>query len=83
MIMEIPNIEVKNVSWHRNGVCGVGFYSVAFDYQDGEKARSMIANVFNEAGYCAVIDVNEPLTCWRGDYFEDLLRPILKTHQGS
>ena len=80
------NVKVVDVSHHRNGVGGMGFYAVLFD--DAENGR-MVASLFDEPGYCAVYSVEELAkgniafargNSWRGDVYEDALRPLIKAH---
>lgn len=76
-------LTIKSASWHRNGVGGVGFWSILFnDLEQGD----MHASLFDEPGYCAVhsldwlakgsIEFGE--NSWRGDTYEAHLRPLLK-----
>lgn len=83
--MSRPKLEltVTDVSFHRNGIGGVGFYAVLFT--DTESGK-MVASLFDEPGYCAVYSIDE-LTkgniafaqgnSWRGDNFEAELRPLV------
>lgn len=82
-------LTIIEASFHRNGVGGVGFWAILFD--DAENGR-MIASLFDEPGYCAVYSVEElskgniTFACgnsWRGDRFEDVLRPLLKKWQAE
>lgn len=75
---------ICDVSFHRNGIGGIGFYAVLFD--DPEQGR-MIASLFDEPGYCAVYKVSllqdgniafAQGNSWRGDVYEDALRPLVK-----
>lgn len=77
-------LKITAASWHRNGVAGVGFYAILF--RDETEKRDMVASLFDEGGYCAVYDVNELAkgniafaqgNSWRGDQYEDALRPLL------
>lgn len=87
------NLKIIDASYHRNGVCGAGFTAILFD--DADNGR-MIASLFDEPGYCAVYSVPElekgniafaQGNSWRGDHFEDELRPLLekwlKKHGGN
>jgi hypothetical protein len=77
-------IEIKSASWHRNGISGAGFYAILFtDKEQGD----MIASLFDEPGHCAVYSIAElnkgniNFACgnsWRGDEYENELRPLLK-----
>lgn len=78
------NITIVAASFHRNGVGGVGFTAILFD--EAEQGR-MIASLFDEPGYCAVYNVDELAkgnvlfaqgNSWRGDVYENALRPALK-----
>lgn len=78
------HITIVDASWHRNGVCGVGFWAILFDERDEGR---MIASLFDEPGYCAVYQVGELAkgnvkfaggNSWRGDRFESALRPALE-----
>lgn len=84
--------KIHQISYHRNGVCGIGFYAVLFDAKvntgDGERKQRMVGIVFNEPGECAVLAV-EPLSdfevgvkfgrnSWRGDVFERELRDAIE-----
>lgn len=85
-------IKIVSASYHRNGVCGAGFYAIIFD--EATEGR-MIASLFDERGYCAVYTIDglskgniafAQGNSWRGDHFEDVLRPLLKKYlksQGS
>lgn len=77
-------LEILDASWHRNGICGAGFYAVLF--KDADQPGVMIASLFGEFGCCAVYSVDElargniAFACgnsWRGDYYEQKLRPLL------
>jgi hypothetical protein len=79
-------LTIKKASWHRNGICGVGFYAIVFE--DHEQKQTMIASLFDEPGFCAVYSINELSreniefaegNSWRGDHYEAELRPLLNT----
>jgi len=76
-------LTILSASFHRNGVCGEGFYSVIFNDEENGK---MHASLFDKAGYCAVHKIEELAkdnidfargNSWRGDRFESELRPLL------
>jgi len=80
-------LKIAEASWHRNGISGEGFHAILFD--DKEHGR-MIASLFDKPGYCVVYKVEElfkgniTFACgnsWRGDEYEDKLRPLLKEYQ--
>jgi hypothetical protein len=77
-------LKIVDVSWHRNGVGGTGFYAVLFD--DAEEGR-MVASLFDEPSFCAVYkvellaknDVAFGSNSWRGDRYEEALRPLVES----
>ena len=83
-------LNIKEVSYHRNGVCGEGFNAVLFTWRDEDgKLRNMVASVFDGAGQCAVYDVDELKAgniafasgnSWRGDHYEGELRKAIRRH---
>jgi len=70
------HLTIDSVTYHRNGISGEGFHSVAFGW-DG---RKMIATLFEAKGACAVLDTGDLCECWRGDHFEPGLRKAIKAH---
>lgn len=84
--MNEPQVSrILKASYHRNGISGEGFYAILFESQYG----TMIASLFDEPRYCAVFNVQMLAdgnvefangNSWRGDNFEDELRPMLKTY---
>lgn len=86
MTREGLKLTLVDVSWHRNGVGGAGFYAVIFD--DAEQGR-MVASLFDEPGHCAVYKLGELVrtniafaqgNSWRGDQYEAALRPIIQAY---
>jgi len=80
-------LKIKKASWHRNGISGMGFYAIIFD--DLEQKKTMVASLFDEAGYCAVYAIEElnqeniefaQGNSWRGDIYEEDLRPLLEQY---
>jgi len=78
--------KIIDASYHRNGICGAGFWAILFE--STETKDMMIASLFDESGYCAIYSVAQLVeknikfardNSWRGDRFEDELRPMLKT----
>jgi len=90
-------ISVQEVSWHRNGISGVGFYAVRFKAEVGldavgKKDANWLGILFDTPGECAVICLDLLETCgvkfgggnsWRGDAFETELREAIKNMQSS
>lgn len=86
--MKKHGLEIIEASYHRNGICGVGFTAILF--KDHDEKKTMIASLFDESGYCAVYAVDELAkgniafargNSWRGDSYESDLRPLLETYQ--
>lgn len=84
--MSKQSIKIISASYHRNGICGAGFYAIIFD--DSKNGR-MVASIFDESGYCAVYNIEELAkgniefargNSWRGDDFEHELRPALEEY---
>ncbi len=78
------NLTIQDVSFHRNGIGGMGFYVVLF--RDNEEKEDMIAALFDETGYCAVFAIDELVkknikfahgNSWRGDVYAGELRPLV------
>jgi hypothetical protein len=67
--------KVLGVEYHRNGVSGEGFHAVEFEATTG---INMIAVVFEEGGYCAVLQSDTIHLKWRGDCFEKELRDAIE-----
>jgi len=57
-------LTIKEVSYHRNGVCGEGFHAINFiDHElkgDENKDALMLGIVFDAECKCAVIQLNQP-----------------------
>jgi hypothetical protein len=83
----MESVKILDASFHRNGIGGLGFCAVIFEYvEDGETRGPMIASLFDERGACAVYSIEElqkrniTFACgnsWHGDQFEEKLRPAL------
>jgi hypothetical protein len=76
-------IKLVQCEYHRNGISGLGFHAILFDWKDGKVKRRMLATLFDEPGACAVLEVAHlstevgvkfGLNSWRGDDFEKELR---------
>jgi len=67
--------KVHDITYHRNGISGIGFYSVRYDWADYDGVeRRMLATIENPPEHLSwdhtrvrVIDIDEPQTSWRGD----------------
>lgn len=86
------NLQIQEITRHRNGVCGNPFYVVLFTLDtkeiglDNGKEEKFLATLFDDPGSCAVIGLDRIETMgvsfaegnsWRGDHFEDQLRKII------
>lgn len=84
-------IKDVHIDYHRNGVCGNGFYVATFKWMDDDinppRERHMVATIFHDQGNCAVFDIDELVkdnisfangNSWRGDHFEPELREKIK-----
>jgi len=72
-------LEVISHDWHRNGISGEGFYVVHFNWNQPEEiCKNMIATVFLNEKYIAVLCLDDLSKRWRGDYFEASLREYLE-----
>ncbi len=81
-------LKIESIAFHRNGICGAGFYAVLFT--DPEQGL-MYAALFDEPGHCAVVNVvllakgNVAFgeNSWRGDQYESALRPLVAAFEKS
>jgi hypothetical protein len=82
-------LDIIDIAFHRNGICGAPFHVVLFTDHDPEKGSRKVAILFEAPYHCAVLDV-EKLTkrdiafgsnSWRGDNYEPYLRAAIKNHQ--
>ncbi len=69
--------------YHRNGVCGEGFYAVDFIWSDGDfknqKARAVIfPNGDEKPTHYAITSIDDISDRWRGDHFIDDLWAFLE-----
>jgi hypothetical protein len=82
-------MKIKEVDYHRNGVCGNGFNVVTFE-DAMRKGRLMVGVVFDEPGSCAVFDcemlgngiIKFGVNSWRGDDYESALRNAIEEYNG-
>jgi len=75
---------IVDASFHRNGICGEGFWAILFEDDEG---HMKFAAMFDEPMYCAVVQVDKLAAgdiafgsnSYRGDNFDVELRPLLET----
>lgn len=70
------DIRQFDARYHRNGICGTGFYLCSFKFLRGLEAVGMRAVVFPDPGNVAVMSDNISVR-WRGDDFEAVLREAI------
>jgi hypothetical protein len=83
--MQLSNFEAK---YHRNGVCGRGFYSCRFTVKNDSAFSGIIftATVWpkpedptKEDWYYAITRADQPVAeAWRGDHFVDAIWDAIK-----
>lgn len=92
--MNDMKLKIERIEYHRNGISGAGFHVVTFIMTEGRQKQNMVAFVFEEPSYCAVIDrdllakniigmFDSPGNAWRGDNFEPQLRKAIKKYDKS
>lgn len=89
------HLKIHDITRHRNGVGGVGFYGVRFQHADGEEPERMMLGIVMDldevdeqieakGGHynppTAVIALDDPTETWRGDAFNATLRAAIKEH---
>jgi len=72
---------IQNITWYRNGVCGMPFYVVNFTTPD--VANPLVGIVFETKLHVAVINPADSTDRYRGDRFEDELRAACERHQNA
>ena len=84
--MEIRNLQK---SYHRNGICGMGFYNCSFEADTGPESgwQPFNAIVFpkpesqDEDWYYAVTTPGDINQKWRGDHFVDALWALIREQE--
>ena len=88
-------MKLHQLDYHRNGVCGAGFYAILFNDPEqpgGEGSLyNMLATVFDRKGHVSIINtamledagVSFGYNSWRGDHYEPQLREWIKDHKKS
>jgi hypothetical protein len=79
-------IEVQEISYHRNGIAGEGFYAVRFRWETDRGMENFIGTVFDGRGQCAVLSLDRiaangvafGVNSWRGDTVEAALRVAIE-----
>jgi hypothetical protein len=83
-------LTIIDTASHRNGISGARFDVVLFK-DKGRKATRKVAILFDDPGYCAVLDVALLAAgdiafgsnSWRGDDYEPHLRKAIEQAQGG
>ncbi len=83
-------IRAREIDRHRNGISGAPFWAVLFDDEEGHE---LIAVVFDEPHYVAVLGVavladagkgvKFGMNSWRGDAYEPALRAAIREREES
>ena len=81
--------KIEQIAYHRNGVCGAPFYAVLFTAN--EDGKRYLASVFEASAHVSVICLDRIAdhgvtfgdNSFRGDHFEDELRPAIAQHHGE
>lgn len=66
-------MEIKHFNYQRNGISGEGFYSLLSPTLPNVKQKSRYLITFHAVDdviiieSCRVVDINNPMLCWRGD----------------
>ena len=85
-------LDIQEIAWHRNGISGLGFYTIRFRWnpEESTEMENFLAIVFDEPGACAVIGLDRIATqgvafaggnSWRGDHFEGELRKAIENQE--
>lgn len=89
MVLTDKNLRIiiKDASWHRNGVSGVGFYAVLFTMSaDDAPTREMVIALFDNDNYAAAFEISGLAAgdiafgsnSWHGDRIAAAVRPELE-----
>lgn len=81
------SIKVASVRYQRNGICGIGFYAVAFTFTEDGETRAMVGFVVPpddkkpgaQPEVYGVMDPADMREMWRGDRFVDDLWAACQT----
>jgi len=80
-------IKPKNMGYQRNGVSGIPFYTLSFDWIDleGDSGENFVITFETDETdeeikleSCRVIDTKNPFSAWRGDVFGQAVQSKLK-----
>ena len=81
-------LNIIDIAYHRNGICGAPFNVALFEDHGPEGSRK-VAILFEERFHCAVLDVAKLAqgdiafrsNSWRGDTYEPHLRTAIRNHR--
>jgi hypothetical protein len=88
-MMTMNKFAVTDVTYHRNGCCGRGFYSVRFSFKEDTFQPNMVAimpaDVIDDKDFanCFVMNLNDPTSNWRGDQFAADVRAAIRTDRAN
>ena len=77
MMNKITINKIINYDYHRNGVCGIGFYAVDFVWSDRDytnmTARAILFSNGDDTPTHYALTTEDVTDHWRGDHFVDVL----------
>lgn len=73
---------VKSVKYHRNGVCGAGYYAVRFFEYADHRRYECLAIVFDMEGHVAITS-DEGTVSFRYEDYVDQLRKFIASPAGQ
>ena len=85
----VTSINPSKIAYHRNGVCGAGFYAVDFTTDIEGRIIAFRGIVFphesngDAAPEYYTVTSEDPSDCWRGDYFIDALCKAINASQSD
>lgn len=81
-------VKPKELHYQRNGICGIGFYSMVFEWKDRSEysqGKDFIATFETDENdkevkieSCRVIDPKNHIASWRGDNFGIGINEVLQ-----
>ena len=79
-------LQIENIQYHRNGICGAPFHVLIF--RDPDEGR-MVGIVFDQEHHVAVFNLDKlaigniafGVNSWRGDRYEPSLRKAIAKQQ--
>ena len=79
--MSIKIDKVLGCEYHRNGICGIGFYVVDFIIWSNENVRAILFSNGDEKPTHYAIVSEDISHKWRGDHFIDVIWDFIKERE--